>query len=166
MTSQAAVVAELFEQVARLMHSVDTLTDELANLRQTLQQQTTSTATRSRRHVVVCGLPESRDTDDVTSLANFCLENRLPLTTSDVTTVKRLGSMATNRRPRRLLVAFESEQRARDMLRTAGGRSLMTSSGERVYVNRDLNPAERQRDFERRQRRRRTADATAIELHL
>jgi hypothetical protein len=151
--AQSAAMAQLSRQVADLQQSVDTLTSKLAVSH--CHHRVSDTAAADRRlNVIVSGLPESRESDDVVFFTKFCAEQRLPTMLSDVTASHRLGTAAANQRPRRLLVALVSEQRALDLLRYVAGRKLVTSSGERVYITRDLTREERQKAFERRQRRR------------
>jgi hypothetical protein len=121
---------------------------------------------KRRRNVVVSGLPEHGDDDDVSrkqdrqSFLLLCEEHLLmkPL----VIDCRRLGkpvesgNESTGIKPRRLLVRLRSETCAADILTAAKRLRACEQSdiARKLYINPDLSPAESKFAYEKRQKRR------------
>lgn len=109
------------------------------------------------KNVVICGMPDKPEIDDKAALKSLLLECGFELGSGDVISCRRLGVISAGPTPssRKLLVRLRSDEQANELLKMSGrGRGLVTSSGGRVYVNRDLMADERRGAFGWRQKQR------------
>jgi len=110
---------------------------------------------RRKRNVVITGLPESQEIDDITAFSELC-EYYLPVKpTVTYGGCRRIGKESSDR-PRRLLVRLNSEKMATELIRSA---PLLRKSDDeyvarKIYINPDLSPSESKLAYEARQRRR------------
>jgi len=110
---------------------------------------------RRKRSVVITGLPERPDIDDITAFTELC-EYYLPVKpTVGYGGCRRIGQ-ETSAGPRRLLLRLNSETMAVELIRCA---PLLRKSDDeyvarKIFINRDLSPSESKLAYEARKRRR------------
>ena len=112
---------------------------------------------RRKRNIIVSGLPEHSVKEDVDTFINIC-ESHLatkPYVTSN--RCRRLGNLDKEKTtPRKLLIQFDSEMHAQDVLSQA--RLLRRSDDPfvagKIFINADLSPEQAKIAFEERQKRR------------
>jgi hypothetical protein len=122
-------------------------------------RKTLTDAARRRRNIIVSGMRESTEQcseRDYSDLQDMCRNDLHVCIDSHVVATKRLGKSSSGGKPRRLLVTFDSESFAADMLSRA--RRLRDSSNSytsaNIYINRDMSQDEERAAFEHRQSRR------------
>jgi hypothetical protein len=118
-------------------------------------------ATRRKRNVIISGLLESAQHNDIDLVKKLCSTELDFCPSIAHPGTRRLGTRNDNK-PRRLLVSLENEVQARDLLTRS--RNLRNSSNNyianNVYINPDLSPEDAKAAFERRQSRRAGATRT------
>lgn len=128
--------------------------------------RTISDQTRRKKNVIVSGIPESANNDDQRAFLSVCEEHLSTKPALSHLGVKRLGNLtegATRHRP--LLVHLESENAAKEILRSA--KSLRSSSDKyvatNIFINPDLTVAEQKTAYDKRvQRRLQGSGETAV----
>ena len=112
---------------------------------------------RRKKNVIVSGIPESSQVDDLHSFKTLCEEHLSTKPALSSQGVNRLGKeTAGGNRHRRLLVHLDSEEAAKEILRSA--RELRSSQdpyvAANIYINPDLTVLEQKAAYDKRVHRR------------
>ena len=119
--------------------------------------RTINDKSRRLKNVIISGLPETSSVPDIRAFESLCEEHLPTKPALSNLGVKRLGKPPTGaNRHRRLLVHFESEEAASELLRSS---RVLSSSHDpyvasNIFINPDLSVSEQKEAYDKRVHRR------------